>query len=376
LFSITLLLGTAFLFKNNTFDKIVIRILIVIFLIQLMSMIRFFETDYDRYFSVGLLYTRFLLPYFILKLIGKDFFIKFEKLSFRMILIGIPIFLFLQVYPNLSNLFRQFDLFTGMEQKNSGGWNIFFYVHNGWATDRFCGYAWEPGVLAMMICISWIVYILNYGTKLSFNIFVYASGIILTYSTTGYLVLGVFVLFYAFNKGLFFFAITISMMLVMIPVVWNQPFMKDKIIKYYELDQAVQDKGGYEKSSSYKAGRFGIIKVAYYEVKKWPLGYGSIDKGRIKNNNGEVLAGANGIANIFIYWGIFGGIFVFYSIYQFVFRRPIHLELRGKILLVFAIILVFSSNPTSNNPILITVVLFPFIFKNQLKPINESKIFD
>lgn len=374
IFSNTLLFGFIFYFKFHRIDRVILKIFIAIFIIQIISMIRFSAFEFDRYFAIGLFYTRLLLPYFILKLVGKDFFVKFEKLSFRMVMIGIPIFLLLQYNPSLSNFFRQFDLNSILEQKESGGWNILFYVHSGLGTGRFCGYAWEPGMLALMITISWIVYILNNGTKFSIHLLVYIFGMIITYSTTGYLILGIFALFYAFNKSLPYFFTTILAIILIAPIAWTQPFMREKIMKYYELDQKIQEKGGYEESTNYKAGRLGIINVAIEGVKTWPLGYGSVKDGRTKNKKGALLAGANGIANIFIYWGIIGGIFVLYSIYLFIFRRESHLELRGKILLVIALILVFSSNPTSNSPILIAIILFPYIFKNQLLLNNQTEM--
>lgn len=374
--SITIILGFIFYIKGFFVEKIIIKIFTAIFIIQIISMIRFSAFEFDRYLSIGLLFNRILFPYLILKLVGEDFFIKFEKLSFRMVMIGIPIFILLQNNINISSFFQQFDINTIAEQKSQGGWNIFFYVHNSWASDRFCGYAWEPGMLALMITISWIAFIQNNGTKLSVHILVYIFGIIITYSTTGYMILGLFALFYAFNKSLPYFFSTILIIAIITPVAWSQPFMRDKIIEYYESDQKIQEKGGYEESANYKAGRLGIITVAINEVKSWPIGYGTVKEGRTKNKKGDSLAGANGIASIFIFWGIFGGFFVIYSIYLFVFRRENGNELRGKILLVIAIILVFSSNPTSNNPILITVVLYPFIFKNQLTFNSKNTLSD
>jgi hypothetical protein len=72
-----LFFGLYYIYKFKHIDSIIYKILIYAFFVQLFSMIRFNEVRLDRFLSLGLLYTRLLIPYFILRLGGEGFLVKF-----------------------------------------------------------------------------------------------------------------------------------------------------------------------------------------------------------------------------------------------------------------------------------------------------------
>jgi hypothetical protein len=362
-----LLFGLYFLYKYKRFDSIIYKILIYAFFVQFFSMIRFDQVRLDRFLSLGLLYTRLLLPYFILRIGGEGFLLKFEKFSFYLILIGLPLFFLVHHVPGVGSFLRQFDIDSIEEQRQAGGWNIFVFVYSGWAGYRFCGYAYEPGGMALMITISWVIYIIYYGAKVNARVLIYAFAMILTFSTTGYMALLALLVFYSYinlkAKNLIKFSISIFIIVVGFSLAYKQDFISKKISEYIKRDQEIRlSSGGYEQYDYQFAGRLGAIYVAIKNIEKWPLGYGSVDNGRMKSRWGGVLDGANGVAQFFTTWGILGGIFLIYSLFLLVKRFHSERYLIGRILLLLAIILEFSSNSIAGRAITYVVILYPYLY--------------
>jgi hypothetical protein len=362
-----LFFGLYYIYKFKHIDSIIYKILIYAFFVQLFSMIRFNEVRLDRFLSLGLLYTRLLIPYFILRLGGEGFLVKFEKFSFYLILIGLPFFFLVHHVPGVGSFLRQFDINSIAEQRQAGGWNIFVFVYSGWAGYRFCGYAYEPGGMALMITISWVIYIIFNGTKFNFRVFIYAFAMVLTFSTTGYMALLALFIFYSYirikAKNVLKFSIYMVIIIIGFSFAYRQTFIKDKIEQYIKRDQEIRlSQGGYEQSDFQFAGRLGAIPVAIKNIEKWPFGHGSITGGRIKSRWGGVLDGANGVAQFFTVWGILGGVFFIYSLFLLVKRFHTERYLVGRILLLVALILVFSSNSILGRAITYVLILYPYLY--------------
>jgi hypothetical protein len=369
LFIITSLLGLIVFFRYRKFDKIVYQIILYMVLVQFLAMWRFEELTLDRFVSLGLAIVRFFLGFFIIKLGGKDFLKKFEKISFAFIIIGLFLFFLDHSLPQVSKFLRNVDFNSIQEQSIYGGWNIFVYVHSGWAGFRFCGYAWEPGGMAMMITLSWIFYILNYGTALNLKVLIYFIAMVFTFSTTGYFVLGIFSIFYIVNRKAFSFIIMgiplIIFLVLITPYIWKQDFMQKKLNGYIERDQEVRSySGGYSRLEGGKnTGRIGALFVGFDNISKWPLGHGTVKGGRTKNESGEIVSGANGLMEFLVLWGVVGVGYLTYSLYLFIYYRHNNLRIKHKYLLLLCILLVFSSNQISYSPVMYTLLLFPHLFR-------------
>jgi hypothetical protein len=369
LFIITFLLGLVVLFRYKRFDKIVYQIMLYMFFVQFLSMWHFETLTLNRLVSFGLAITRFLLGFFIIKLGGKDFLTKFEKFSFTLIIIGLPLFFLDQYFPQVSQLLSSIDFNSTEIQREYDGWNIFVYVHNGWAGFRFSGYSWEPGGMAMMITLSWVIYILNHGTSLNLKVLIYFLAMVFTFSTTGYFVLGVITIFYIVNSkafSLFVLGVPVFFLMVLIfPYVWKQDFMQKKITGYIAKDQEVRaTPGGYSKfETSGNIGRYGAVFSGIENIFKWPLGHGTVTTGRTKSEDGEVVSGANGLAEFLILWGFAGLGFLLFSLYRFIYYKLNNIRIKHKYFLLICVLLVFLSNPVSSNPVLYSLMLFPHLFK-------------
>jgi hypothetical protein len=221
--------------------------------------------------------------------------------------------------------------------------------------------------MALMITISWVIYIIFNGTKFNFRVFIYAFAMVLTFSTTGYMALLALFIFYSYirikAKNVLKFSIYMVIIIIGFSFAYRQTFIKDKIEQYIKRDQEIRlSQGGYEQSDFQFAGRLGAIPVAIKNIEKWPFGHGSITGGRIKSRWGGVLDGANGVAQFFTVWGILGGIFFIYSLFLLVKRFHTERYLVGRILLLVALILVFSSNSILGRAITYVLILYPYLY--------------
>lgn len=368
LFIITLALLLALVVKRKRINMIVLFIMAYFVLIQFLAMINFNQLTQDSLLSLGLTITRFLLAFLIIKHGGKFFLERFEKFSFTLLLVGLPLFVIIQYIPQVSSFLSNFDINSIEIQQEYGGWNVFFFVHNGWAGNRFSGYAWEPGGMAMMITISWVIYILNKGPLINLKVIIYYLAMILTFSTTGYIVMLFLSVFYATNRRgskllAFGFPILVAV-LIAAPYIWKLDFMEEKINNYVENDEKYRNyEGSYESIEVKNVGRWSIIKIGLNDIAKWPLGYGTVIAGRTKNTKGEVVSGANGLINYLLLWGFIGLAFLLYSLNRFICNFRYSKPVRFKSFLLIALLLVFSSNQVSLNPILYVIILFPFVYK-------------
>lgn len=377
LFLVTFCLGLVFFLKKHKINNILYQFVFFALFIQIIAIFKFKQADFDIVLSTSLLITRIFLAFFILKLSGPNFLINFEKISFFFILIGLPVFFLIQFFPSINSLLSNFDLNTYDQQLEYGGWNILFFVNNGWAGFRFSGYAWEPGGMAMMITLSWIIYIFNNGTGISKKVLVYVIAMIFTFSTTGYFVLAIMIIFYMLNgkgsKALlrgFFLLILLGSA---IPFVWQQEFMKDKISIYLENEEKIQETTSkHQGLDRQNVSRLGIITVGISDIIHWPLGFGTTTNGRTLNKFNEIVSGANGLMSFIIMWGIFGGIFLFYALYAFIFKNKYKSIVKYRFLLMMALILVFSSNPVSTNTVLLIVFFYPFVYSKKYLLMYEN----
>jgi len=373
---ITITLLIIVLIRNKKIDQIVYIVIIYGSFVHILSMLMFQESE-SKILSLGLIITRFLLAYLILKISGKIFLINFERFSFILILFSLILFFLDNNFHQVGAFFSKFDFNSIPIQREYGGWNILFYVHNGWAGFRFSGYAWEPGAMAMMITFSWVIYIINNGSLLNKRVVLYFIAMIFTFSTTGYFVLGLLTLFYAFNiRGKFSFitgGIIILSLILIIPTIAKSDFMSKKIGIYYKRLEREQKKYETYRDINYRnVGRVSSAFVGAENIIFWPIGHGITTNGRVKNIYGELVSGANGIVTFLINWGLLGGVFLFYSIYLFIFKQNMTNELKFRSFLFFSLILVFASNPVSYRPVLFVTILYPYMFLKKRKYKNEK----
>lgn len=368
LFIVTAVLGAYTLLKYRKIDNYILYIILFCTIVQLIAMARFSEFTVHRFLSFAQFITRVLLSYFIIKIGGKNFLNYFERLSFLFILIGLPIFLLSNFYPESISWLSRFDVNSIPIQKEYGGWNLVFYVQSGWAGFRFCGYAYEPGGMAMMIILGLLIYILREGIKLNWNILVYCIALILTFSTTGYIALFLLIIFYFLNQmkrkylvvNMFFLFL---LGFYVIPLVWEQEFMKEKLTEYTRRHQeVVSSEEGYSGVRLKNVGRISAAYIYLSDTFRWPLGHGTTVNGRTKNAKGDLVSGANSVFGFLLAWGIVGFIYYFRVMIRFFKGLGFFHNYKYSWFLVLPFLIVFASNSMLDSPLFYIFPLFSIVY--------------
>lgn len=315
-----------------------------------------------------------LIPYFGIKLIGKNFWFSFDNWIYFLTLISTTLFFINILTPNtfkaLSPTFESLtnDLFRKKATQETY-WYGFFYTHSGREDFRNYGFMWESGAFAMILTVMIVFRWSNYGIKLERRCAVYFIALLTTFSTAGYLGLLVFMLVYVLNLlkngkprkgillGLFFLVLGIY--------IWNSDFMRPKIASFISdsREEVVYHQGYINR---WEANRVYSFFLDWKQGLKLPSGYGIVpNSDQVKM--AKVIVGVNGIGEIILMWGMPGLFLFIYLIFKF--SKNGHAIFNNKILAILlatTLFIVFFSNPIIRNPLLF-LVAFSGILSNELQ---------
>lgn len=367
IFILSVFIFSAITFKlqGHSIDKIIYKIIVVYFIINFLSYL-YNNTAFDYITFFGYI-LQILTSYFIIKIIGFDFFRKLEKVIFILTFISLPIYFLEQFFRSeFYSLSPFLNFMTGEEQQELGGWYVFIYMFSAWGNGRNSGFMWEPGAFALMIIIG---IILHYFTNNALNkrrILIYIISLISTFSTMGYIVFLILFATYILQKQISFYWFLLFPILILTTIyVEKLPFIGPELQEHYEQANTLKEKTLNNNVEIVKTNRLGYILIVINETVKWPLGYGNVkNKHFLSNFDTNLVMGASTFGHILYMWGWLGIYFWIRS--TFLFFNLISSNRLNKIsliLLTTAIILAFSSNPLPKSPILIIMVLAPYIFK-------------
>jgi hypothetical protein len=263
------------------------------------------------------------------------------------------------------------NFMTQSEQRNSGGWYIFIYMYSGWAQDRNCGFAWEPGGYA---CI--LIFLLGYQLvrnhfKFDKYSIVFIISIISTFSTSGYIalyLLAVSIILYKKRKfrNPFYLIASIGLLAFFVQFYNTSEFMKKKIDRYIEeKDIQYTTATGLE-----RINRIEELDRTIDASMQWPFGNGILNSDFRINKYGHAT-GPNSISALLLQWGWIGIYFLFittFGFYYFFSKRVLI-----SILLTSAFFVVLNSNPDSMRYLIFSTFFFYYIFLSSVK--KEFTIF-
>jgi hypothetical protein len=333
---------TAWIFINLIASIFVIRIPIIRFLILTVYL---------------------FMPYFVLSVLGRNFWVIFEKIVFILTFLSIPLFilnnLFVSFFNQLEPLFS-FLLFDAFEY-NSGHiyWTSLIYS-SGFGEGLFglrrnLGFMWEPGAFAMMIvwaiCFNWM----TKGVKLSKKIIIYFIALITTFSTAGFLAMIVLIIVYSISKkSLRALLLTPIIIVIFYFTVYDTNVFSGKF--EIMIESIIEDPTGEKGHIEAKVSRFQGAVTSFIRFLDYPLGYGLISKEDVGNM--YFSYGVNGIMSALEIWGI-----VFVLVLAMLYRgftsfNATRLDKWILRLLFFSLFIMFISNPIQRH------LLFYFILFN------------
>lgn len=372
--AITLLLLGYFFLKKMFFSHTIIRLFLAWGLINILALIINGGSNipYFRIISFGIVY--FLYPYLVLKLIGIEFWVLFEKWIYFFTKISIPLFAINFLDPGFFNsLHSVFSIFTNSTYVYPY-WSSLLYV-NAIEMDgyiRNSGFMWEPGAFSMMIVFAIIYYWLVNGVKYNKRFFIYLIALITTFSTAGYIAFAILIIGSTMKKFSLTSVLILSTFIFFFGnEIYKQDFLKGKLDLYVETFKENELKYS-EHYELYKVNRLQGAYFSVIETIDYPLGYGVIAK---KDYSNEIeIYGTNGLGSMLKMWGV---ILFFYFMY--LLRKILRVFDRCKtnrVLLFFmytSLLVIFFSNPISRNIFIYLIILTPLLFKKEFTSLVNHK---
>jgi hypothetical protein len=257
-----------------------------------------------------------------------------------------------------------------MKDVQADYWYSFFFVFSGRDDMRNSGFMWEPGAFAMILIMGIIYNLCKHGIQFNKHIIIYTIALITTFSTAGYLSLGILIILFLFKirsvmiKFIMIFVLLYSFFVLM-P---STDFLGGKINLFIEeMNNKEVYSQGY--SENREANRMYSFILFFQKTLLLPTGYGAVED-TISEMTKNRLVGVNGLGKIMEAWGFFGLLVVVYAIYKFCLYFLKDYSPLVAILCTSAICIVFFSNPIERNPILFLIVLTPYAFKQVNGPIT------
>ncbi len=376
---ITFTLLFFFIFIRLKVERKFIKFTIYFFLFSLIICFKYNDT-YPFFDFLFFFVDVILLVYLILKIVGPNFFLIYEKIVYKWSLYIFPFYLLQLIMPDsifklnkaIGSVFNVFS--SNLERENYSN-SIFFTMINGVHKERNCGFMWEPGAYGAMLIIAFVIYL--YFNKFKFNtkVFVYLVLILSTYSTTAYLNLILIPFFYLFNSKVSNKIIVGSIILIFTIIFLNLSTVTlfDKInFQFLNLDANLELLDYKEEIVS--LDRFASLIYLLPKIQDNYLigtGWSFVND----TFNSKTVSLSNGLAYYFVMFGFVGFIFFINNLYKtglIFFKGNIKLS----ILFIIIIVNIGFSNPVLLLPFFISLQLFCYVdFKNKFNynVINESR---
>lgn len=359
---IFIFLFIVFVFRKRKNNKFIWKLLGIWFIINIISYFinTPFNFSFTSFFGVTL---RMLMAYVMIKDIGPDFFDKFFKYAYVLVVISLPLFILEQSFPSLfSSVAPVFRFMTGREQVAAEGFYSFIYMHNGWAWKDFrnSGFMWEPGGYACLLIFLLYYYWFKKGLIIDNKAVVIFLALLSTFSTAGYLALFfAIILFVVKNKNLRKNPIILISLLAVaiygsIYFYKKSDFMSKKIDTYVE-EGTNSYEWSFQDQRMIRVSRLGIAIISLDNAIYNPIGDGVIYSNYIRKKYGEV-AGPNSLAEILRQWGWLGLVILFFTLFKF--AKIYTSSTLCRMFFVMSMCIVLFSNPFMFKYIIYAILFF------------------
>lgn len=304
--------------------------LAISFLIYSVALTIKFREVHPRF--VGIYLISFWIAYITIATLKSRFFIIFEEIMYYLCIISLFFWSLQQLNPDqLSDLIDSIA-FSEPGSINVKGNIIFYtindvtvvadYVMNFGSINLFrnSGFAWEPGAFAVFITLAlYVNFIKNKFNKIiNTRFFIFLFALITTFSTTGYGIFILLIMFYTYNKHIKYRFFYLFISAAMGAYVLSLSFMSDKIISLSQenvTDELVENSVNYD--TKYAPQRITSFLIDFKDFLNNPvLGYGGHDEEMWTAKLGAEIATISGIGKVFARFGLVGAIFFFVMLYR------------------------------------------------------------
>lgn len=293
--------------------------------------------------------------YLILRITGVRFFGIFEKVVYYLTVISLIIFGAQMIVPEIvfqinDQLMQLFPILDDQEGFRNDSWIIFNFNNNG--VDRNSGFMWEPGAFAAILTITMLISLTRSNFKITRPVIVFFVALITTFSTTGYIALGIVAAYMLLNINRKFWIIAIPVAMGAIIFIANLDFISKKIISQYESRYDVLNYAGdYGELDIVSLGRFGSMMADIEDYKKhFIIGIGLQNKEQTQSIYNELIH-TNGLTIYMVMFGTLGLLLLIYNLSKTFDVFTSYYKAKGALLFTALILLVSFSNPVLVTPL-------------------------
>jgi hypothetical protein len=288
-----------------------------------------FEELHPRFIGVYLI--SFYISYITISHFKAYFFILYHNFIYIFCVISLCFWVTNQILPNELNSIMQMLSSMDTERLNIES-NILIYTINskeisdltntsflGFSVTRNSGFAWEPGAFSVFINLAIFVNLIVYKFRLKRNLklMVLCFTLITTFSTTGYGIFILLILFYTYNQKVKYKLILTPLAIIIGIYITTLSFMTDKIIDLSLQDTDEQIENSILYDTQYAPQRITSFTIDYKDFLNNPiLGYGGHQEERWTNKLGAQIASISGIGKLLAKFGMVGTIFFFLMLFK------------------------------------------------------------
>ena len=184
---------------------------------------------------------------------------------------------------------------------------------------RNAGFSWEPGGYAVLINLGMFINLVRtrFRFKNNKNFWVLLISLISTFSTTGYGIFMLLLLFFLYRQKYKYQVLLFPIITSFAVYLLTLPFMLDKIVNVSDHNTEAQIESSILYGTKQTPQRIASFIIDFQDFKNNPiLGYGGHQEERWTNKLEANISTISGIGKIFACFGIFGSIFFFRNLYK------------------------------------------------------------
>ncbi|SMD44065.1 hypothetical protein SAMN00777080_2680 [Aquiflexum balticum DSM 16537] len=357
-----------------------IFILIYIYLaLNLYYFISFKENDF--FLSIYIL-IKMIYAYLTIKCVGASFFSIFEKITYYLALISLPLFIFQLL--NYDLLFRLVGILQNnilyLEFRNDRFANFFiFTMESHGSILRNSGFAWEPKGFANFLVLAMLINLLNNNFKINRRFLIFSIALLTTTSTTGFIIaFAILPQIYIINVKRINKIVLLPVLIFVLIFVLNLDLGYKKIDKEiagrYEYKELLEDAREFETRS---LGRFPSFIVDFNDFIKRPIfGYGFNATERTQSEYTKLVR-VNGISDLLAIYGLFGFLLISIAHYKSLNNYLRYYRLKGKALIFLMFAFIYFASTLTSHPFWMMFYFFYLIKLNPLElPLLNKIVFN
>lgn len=321
------------------------------------STIRFSDL-HPRFYGINLI--NFTITYVLISGLRFHFFKYYEDILYYLCIIALSFWLIQNIIPTIFIEFlRNFEFSTQGPIKGNVDYNVIVYTVGNYAKYpnsiinignfhifRNAGFAWEPGAFATYINMAIFINLIRNKFKLKNNkhLWVLIIALITTFSTTGYSIFILLVLFYIYNQHIIKILLLAPIVTAVTIFLFTLPFMSEKIESNTEYNTEELVYMSAKLNNTYAPQRFQSLQIDFLDFLNSPIiGYGGHMEARWTNQLGADIPTVSGIGKVFAQFGMVGVVFFIVSLWQSSTQIINLYNIKGKIFPVLFILMISIS---------------------------------